>query len=132
MKTLKLLVTILLLTSLKFVSAQDVDKHYFANIESIYDGDTFTVMIDLGFETYKLETIRIARIDTPELRGKEKSKGYESKEALVKLLESGNCYIIYKGRGKYGRALCEVYTSDARTNVSDYMLENGYAKPYGK
>jgi endonuclease YncB( thermonuclease family) len=116
---------------INFVSAQSEDKHYFADIVSIYDGDTFTVMIDLGFGVYKQETIRIARIDTPELRGKEKHKGYESKEALVKLLSSKTCYLIYKGKGKYGRALCEVYTGDAQTNVSDYMLENGYAKKYG-
>jgi micrococcal nuclease len=126
------LATIFIFSMMSFVSAQQQEKHYFAEIQSIYDGDTFTVMIELGFETYKLETIRIARIDTPELRGKEKEEGYKSKEFLVKLLASGNCYLIYKGRGKYGRALCEVYTSDGQINISDYMLENGYAKKYGE
>ena len=99
MKTLKLFVTILLLTSLKFVSAQEVEKHYFANIDSIYDGDTFTVMIDLGFETYKLETIRIARIDTPELRGKETAISYTKVE--VSMVEHYVKYIHRMHRQMY-------------------------------
>jgi micrococcal nuclease len=127
----RILISRMMLTIINIISAQEKDKHYFAEVISIYDGDTFTVMIDLGFEVYKQETIRIARIDTPELRGKEKTEGYRSKDFLVKLLASGNCYLIYKGRGKYGRAICEVYTSDAQINISDYMLENGYAKKYG-
>ena len=34
----------------------------------VVDGDTIDVMIDLGFDLYKKERVRIAGVDTPEKR----------------------------------------------------------------
>lgn len=50
--------------------------HYKAKVVSVYDGDTFTVDIDLGLHTWiNGEKIRLNRINAPELRGNEKDKG---------------------------------------------------------
>ena len=37
-------------------------------INRVLDGDTIDVTIDLGFDLYKKERVRIAGVDTPEKR----------------------------------------------------------------
>ena len=37
-------------------------------IDKVVDGDTIDVTIDLGFDLYKKERVRIAGVDTPEKR----------------------------------------------------------------
>ena len=37
-------------------------------ITKVLDGDTIDVLIDLGFDLYKKERVRIAGVDTPEKR----------------------------------------------------------------
>ena len=39
-------------------------------IVKVVDGDTIDVVIDLGFDIYKHERVRIAGIDTPEKKDK--------------------------------------------------------------
>ena len=36
------------------------------SIDRVVDGDTIDVTIDLGFDLYKKERVRIAGVDTPE------------------------------------------------------------------
>ena len=56
---------------------------YKAIIVSVYDGDTVTADVDLGFEVWlKGQTLRLLNIDTPEVRGKEKAEGIVSRDAL--------------------------------------------------
>ena len=38
------------------------------SIDKVLDGDTIDVTIDLGFDLYKKERVRIAGVDTPEKR----------------------------------------------------------------
>lgn len=56
-----------------------MEKHEFytyqAKIISVYDGDTCTAVIDLGFRISFEIKLRLAGINTPELRGEERDKG---------------------------------------------------------
>lgn len=55
--------------------------HYKAKIVEVYDGDTCTIDIDLGLHTWiKGEKIRLTRINAPELRGTERTKGLKSRD----------------------------------------------------
>jgi len=45
--------------------------HYAAELLRVIDGDTIVVRIDLGFDTWRKETIRLRGIDTPEMDSKE-------------------------------------------------------------
>ena len=57
--------------------------HYKAKVVNVYDGDTCNVDIDLGLHTWiKGEKIRLTRINAPELRGTEKTKGLKSRAFL--------------------------------------------------
>ena len=59
-------------------------------INRVVDGDTIDVTIDLGFDLYKKERVRIAGVDTPEKRTKdleEKALGLDATYWMQKHLE---------------------------------------------
>ena len=85
-------------------------------INRVVDGDTIDVTIDLGFELYKKERVRVAGVDTPEKRTRnleEKALGIDATNWLKKQLEdtiAGDEELIIRtelkgGVGKYGRLL---------------------------
>ena len=56
---------------------------YRAYVRKVYDGDTVTVDIDLGFDVVlKAQKIRLVRINAPEVRGKQRLEGLKSRDAL--------------------------------------------------
>ena len=59
-------------------------------INRVLDGDTIDVTIDLGFDLYKKERVRVAGVDTPEKRTRdleEKKLGLDATEWLKDKLE---------------------------------------------
>jgi len=112
---------------------------YNAEIVRVYDGDTIRVNIDLGFGlSIRNTAIRLRGINTPEVRGEEKSQGYASRDRLIAILASAEnlCRIkTYKGkeRGKYGRIIGDIYVgSDEKgwNHVNQQLLDEGYAVAY--
>jgi micrococcal nuclease len=108
--------------------------HYKAIIIEVYDGDTCTIDIDLGLNIWnKGEKIRLNRINAPELRGDEKTKGLESRDYLRSLILAKEVFIetIKDKKEKYGRYLAEVWLEDENgkfININDEMVKNGLAK----
>ena len=96
-------------------------------INRVVDGDTIDVTIDLGFDLYKKERVRIAGVDTPEKRTRdkeEKALGIDAtnwmKEKFERrqLMEMKNLPFrteLKGGMGKYGRLLGWLYIGDADT-----------------
>ncbi len=110
-------------------------------IEKVLDGDTIDVVIDLGFDLYKKERVRVAGVDTPEKRTKddeEKALGYEATHWLEEKLKgaiSGDDDLIIRtelvgGVGKYGRLLGWLYIGDAEVSLNEQMIAEGYAWAY--
>lgn len=96
-----------------------------------YDGDTIDFQIDLGFDVLINIRVRLARVDTPELRGNERELGLIVKENVRKKMMNAEEIVIktYKDRkGKYGRYIGEVIYDDI--NLSDYLLAEGLATEY--
>ena len=92
-------------------------------IIKIYDGDTITVEIDLGFNTSRLEILRLANIDTPEVRGKERPDGLVARDYLRARLETAvkdEVDIIIKtekdSTGKYGRYIASIFIDGVSIN----------------
>ena len=59
-------------------------------INRVVDGDTIDVTIDLGFDLFKKERVRVAGVDTPEKRTRdleEKELGYDATNWLKEKLE---------------------------------------------
>jgi micrococcal nuclease len=71
-------------------------------INRVLDGDTIDVTIDLGFDLYKKERVRVASVRT-ELVG---------------------------GVGKYGRLLGWLYIGDESVSLNEQMITEGYAHAY--
>ena len=113
---------------------------YKAKVIKAYDGDTVTLLIDLGLNTFREENVRLARINAPEVRGEEKEAGLVSRDALrEKILDKEVLIRTYKDKtGKYGRYIVEIflpYTIITETegesgmiNISDWLVENKYAE----
>lgn len=110
-------------------------------INRVIDGDTIDVTIDLGFDLYKKERVRVAGVDTPEKRTKdeeEKALGYDATHWLQEKLEgaiSGEDDLIIRtelvgGVGKYGRLLGWLYIGDAELSLNEQMITEGYAWAY--
>ena len=104
-------------------------------ILKVYDGDTITVLIDLGFGVYKTEKLRFAFINAPELRGESRVEGLKSRDWLRARIQEAvdtNTDIIIKTfrdkKGKYGRYIADVFIEDQSINTE--MLELGLAVKY--
>jgi len=107
----------------------------------VLDGDTIDVTIDLGFDLYKKERVRVAGVDTPEKRTKdleEKELGIHATNWLKEKLEgaiSGDDDLVIRtelvgGVGKYGRLLGWLYIGDAELSLNEQMITEGYAWSY--
>ena len=110
-------------------------------INRVLDGDTIDVTIDLGFDLYKKERVRVAGVDTPEKRTRdleEKELGIDATEWLKAKLEgtlAGDDELSIRtelvgGVGKYGRLLGWLYIGDDNVSLNEQMIEQGYAWPY--
>ena len=110
-------------------------------INRVVDGDTIDVTIDLGFELYKKERVRVAGVDTPEKRTRnleEKELGIHATNWLKKQLEdtiAGDEELIIRtelkgGVGKYGRLLGWLYIGDNNISINEQMIAEGYAWSY--
>ena len=110
-------------------------------INRVLDGDTIDVLIDLGFDLYKKERVRIAGVDTPEKRTRdleEKALGIDATNWLKDKLEgaiNGDDDLVIRtelvgGVGKYGRLLGWLYIGDAELSLNEQMIDEGYAWSY--
>ena len=110
-------------------------------IKRVVDGDTIDVELDLGFDLMKTERVRVAGVDTPEKRTRdkeEKALGIEAtnwlKEKLANAIKGSDELVIRTelvgGFGKYGRLLGWLYIGDGDLSVNEIMINEGYAWPY--
>ena len=109
--------------------------------DKILDGDTIDVTIDLGFDLYKKERVRIAGVDTPEKRTRnleEKALGIDATNWLKDKLDgaiAGDDELTIRtelvgGVGKYGRLLGWLYIGDSVLSLNEQMITEGYAWEY--
>ena len=110
-------------------------------INRVLDGDTIDVTIDLGFDLYKKERVRIAGVDTPEKRTRdleEKALGIDAtnwlKDKLTETIKGDEELTIRTelkgGVGKYGRLLGWLYIGDDEFSLNEQMITEGYAWSY--
>ena len=104
---------------------------------SHYDADSFNLTLDLGFELVSHRKIRIAGIDTTELRDRRmdfKTLAYLAKEKAADWVEMaqvrGDVYFASLNySGKFGRPLGDLV--DCNMNrLADFLLRERLAVPY--
>tara|TARA_Y100001938_G_scaffold91444_1_gene125447 strand:+ start:1461 stop:1787 length:327 start_codon:yes stop_codon:yes gene_type:complete len=104
---------------------------YRALVQKVYDADTITVDIDLGFDIIlKKQKIRLVGINAPEVRGEERQHGLISRDALRSKI--ANKWVIIQTekdkKGKYGRWLGTVVLDGE--NINNWLLNEGLATIY--
>jgi len=87
---------------------------YTAKYLDNFDGDTIKFMVDLGFNIFHKITVRLAYVDTPELRSsdpEEKAAAYEAKDFVRDALMTARDITVKTDKdktGKYGRYIATV------------------------
>ena len=92
------------------------------DIPSCYDGDTCTSSTG--------EKIRLACVDTPELRGKraEPDPAKEARDYLRELVVGRKVTIRRINTDRYGRTVAELFVH--RSNVQQQLVSSGHASVY--
>ena len=110
---------------------------YKVKITRVVDGDTVDAEVDLGFDTFIKDRIRLMGLDTPESRTrnkKEKALGLAAKAYLKELLKENKGDIILRtskeGKGKFGRILGTLLIYDGMTSVNQMLIDEGHARDY--
>jgi len=115
---------------------------YLAKVISVLDGDTLKLDIDLGFRCHIFETVRLARIDTPEIVNfgldgvHDRAMGY-----VLQCCPPGSmCVVGITRQEKYGRWLAELFFQPGEFDplkilanprvLNDELVRGGFAKSY--
>lgn len=97
----------------------------------VHDGDTIKIIGIVANKPYRF-SVRLAGIDTPELRDKNRTvqiKAEKAKAELAKLLKVGSVVQLKNVKTeKYGRILADVYLNSHFINQQ--MIDNGFAVKY--
>ena len=93
-------------------------------IKDCYDGDTCTTLKD--------EKIRLACIDTPELKGWRANPvpAKDARDFLNKLVANEQVSIKRITNDRYGRTVGELFKNEV--NIQELIVEKGYGKIYKK
>ncbi len=114
---------------------------YNAEVTSVYDGDTCTATVDLGFKLFSRKAkLRLIGIDTYELRSSdmaEKLLARDARDYLRELILRKTVRIASRRKGKYGRYLVTIWLLDddgdpIEPSVNQLMMDTGHARPYNR
>lgn len=103
-------------------------------VVKVYDGDTFTIVSKLPYDDSPLYrfSVRINRIDCPEIKGKtieEKDCAKLAKQHVTDLLLGKQVNLQNISTDKYGRILADVFSSDG-VNVGENLISCRLAVRY--
>ena len=103
------------------------------SVDRIVDGDTIDVSIDLGFDLTKKERVRVAGVDTPEIRTRNdraKMLGYDATAFAESWFSAATTDLIVRTEkdGKFGRMLGWFYRGEECYNHR--LVDEGYAWVY--
>jgi micrococcal nuclease len=109
---------------------------YNAEVKKIVDGDTFDILIDLGFDTFRKGRVRLYGVNTPESRTtnlEEKKLGLAAKEFTDQWITAAGNKIkietILDKNEKYGRILARVW-DEAGACLNTDIVASGLAREY--
>jgi len=127
--------------------------HYRAVVTRVIDGDTVEAHIDCGFGNYRVERLRLARVDAPEMRPRrgtpeqkeaERAVAAESKDRVIELVQGRECMIRTYKTGNFGRWIADVHLPDDAVSalgrvasdeplktVNEVLIEEKLAIQYG-
>lgn len=133
MRLLALLLLLSFTTNAESIRNKNHGTLIASEVTSVYDGDTFRANIK-GLHSLIGERIgiRVAGVDTPEMRGKckqEKALARQAKKVTVDALRSAEIIELRNTkRGKYFRIVADVYVDNK--NLTDILIMSGLGVAY--
>jgi len=111
-------------TIVKLKRPTAVSYVYKAIVQRVIDGDTLLVRVDLGFQVWKEQRIRLSGIDAPEKKTPEGRKAYITLRDLMAQLD----FIVIKTRqiDIYGRYLGHIFYSFQDAHVDKIFSQGKY------
>ena len=101
---------------------------YRAYLDYVIDGDTIVLYVDLGFETYSRQKLRLRSIDTPEIATTE---GKNAKTFVEEILKRSKTITIKTYRkDKYDRYLADVFVGSKEIFLNQQLLDEKLAVAY--
>lgn len=95
---------------------------------SNYDGDTVKLNIDCGLSTHRIVTVRLAHVNTPELRHENGPAARDRARELL-AVEPLTVTTIRDRTEKYGRYLARIVNADG-LDIGEQLMAEGLATPY--
>jgi micrococcal nuclease len=108
---------------------------YRARYVGNYDGDTIDLEVDLGFNIRHTIRVRLADVNTPELRGgtkESKELAIEARDFVEETLGNDHELIVRTEKdrkGKYGRYIARIEV-DGEFDLGEELLKLGLATKY--
>jgi micrococcal nuclease len=103
---------------------------YKAKVIRVLDADTIDVSIDLGFDVWVYQRVRLLGINTAE---KNTELGKQASEYVKGLLPIGEMIVLQSEkdkREKFGRYLAKVFFPTSTVSVNDILIQKGLAVEY--
>jgi micrococcal nuclease len=107
---------------------------YKGKVVRVVDGDTFDIVVDLGFFIFHQIRVRLRGVDTPEVYGADASpEGRAVSELVKKLIEGKDVTIttykpIATTFNRYEADVRYVDNTGASIQLSEELVKRGYAK----
>ncbi len=104
---------------------------FVAFCDHVYDGDTIRVLLDdVYVHGRPVEIIRLAGIDAPELRGRDRCAALASREALHNVVIGQRVLVmpVRLWRCPYGRIIARVLVDDL--DLGAWLVKNAWAREY--
>jgi endonuclease YncB( thermonuclease family) len=107
---------------------------FLAKCVKVYDGDTITAVFAIKTDEpcFKF-SIRLAGVDTPEMRShdeNEKKMAIEARDFVRGRILDKLITIKCGKFDKYGRLLGDIYQLDCEKSINTCLIEKGYANAY--
>lgn len=105
---------------------------YRAVVRHHVDGDTYDVLIDLGWNEFRYASVRLLGCDTPETnRLATREAGRASLAFVREQMPVGARVLLHteKDPDSFGRYLALITLEDGR-DLTDLLIESGHAVPY--
>jgi len=106
-------------------------------VDRVIDGDTYDIILDLGFYISHMIRVRLKGVDTPEVYGKNASEEGKIASAYVKGLIENKRVVVqtYKNApSTFNRWEADVYFdilledgSKSRVSLAEHLVDKGYA-----
>lgn len=97
-------------------------------VQRVIDGDTLKLRVDQGLSTYRDIYVRLAHVNTPEIRH---ADGPRARDRVAELVarEPLTVTTVRDRTERYGRYLAEITNADG-IDIGAQLLAEGLATPY--